>query len=169
MARQNEEFAIDQGPSKLDLMLALFDTDMGTRIVRFQIGNYTPTPGKETNWLDVNILSVRRQHPNAKIWKIKGIIRTYRAYKRVSIYYLSDTRKGKIWFEDKLQAHVVRETPDDAKKANALLEIIFRMISRYRKSHPGNLDEEIFRLFEKAKRVHYAENGNSLAKAIKDI
>ena len=170
MARQGAKFAIDQGPSKLDLMLSLFDTDMGARTVRFQIGStYTAMPGRETNRLDVQIISVRRRHPSAKIWEIEGIVETERGKERISIYYLSDTRKGMMWFEDKLLTHAVWETPDDTKKANAFLEVIFKMIYRYRESHPGNLDEEIFRLFEKAKRVHYAENSDSLDEAIEDI
>ncbi|MFY9492953.1 MAG: hypothetical protein WAP55_00490 [Minisyncoccia bacterium] len=166
MARQDAEFVIDQGPSKLDLMLSLFDTDMGARTVSFLTTKGENQPGFS---YDVQIISARRRHPSAKIWDIEGITETQGGKKRVSIYYLSDTREGRMRIEEKFRTEGIMETPSDARKANALLEIIFRMINRYRESHPGNLDEEIFKLFEKAKRVHYAENRDSLDEAIKNI
>ena len=159
MARQNEEFAIDQGPSKMDLMLSLFDTDMGARTVRFQIGSiYTTMPGRETNWLDVQIISARRRHPSAKIWDIEGIVETPDGKKRVSIYYLSDTREGKMWFEDKLQTHAVweTETPDDAKRAKALMVIIQKMMT-IAQNH-GGLPEKFYVLFEKANLTDAIKN-----------
>lgn len=166
MARQNAEFAIAQGPSKLDLMLSLFDTDMGARTVSFLMAKGENQPGFSYN---IQIISARRRHPSAKIWDIEGITETQSGKKRVSIYYLSDTREGRMRIEDELRTEGIMKTPNNSRKANALLEIIFRMINRYRESHPGNLDEEIFKFFEKAKRVHYAEDPDSLNKAIGDI
>lgn len=169
MARQNAEVAIDNGPSKLDLMLSLFDTDRGVRTVRFHLVRLILGKDQPDFWYDIQIISARRRHPNAKIWDIEGSVETQSGKKRVSIYYKSDTREGRMRIEDKLRTEGVMETPDGSRKANALLEIIFRMIHQYRESHPRNLDEKIFLLFEKAKRVHYAENWKSLDDAIEDI
>ena len=169
MARQNAEFAIDQGPSKLDLMLSLFDTEMGARTVRFRLvreigGEYQPD-----FWYDIQIVSARRRHPSAKIWDIEGITETQGGKKRVSIFYLSDTREGRMRIEDELRTHGVMETPSDARKARALMIIIQKMITMYQNSHRGNLDEEIFKLFEKAKRIHWAEENKALTEAIENI
>ncbi|MEK7516079.1 MAG: hypothetical protein AAB562_00620 [Patescibacteria group bacterium] len=169
MARQNAEFAIDQGPSKLDLMLSLFDTDMGARTVRFRLVREIGGEDQPGFWYDIQIISVRRRHPSAKIWDIEGITETQGGKKRVSIYYLSDTREGRMRIEEELRTHGVMETPSDARKARTLMIVIQKMIARYRNSHSGNPDEEIFRLFEKAKVVHWAEDHSSLTKAIENI
>ncbi len=166
MARRNaEEFAIDQGPSKLDLMLSLFDTEMGVRTVSFRLAEGTWAG----NWYDVQIISARRRHPSAKIWDIEGIAGTQGGKERVSIYYRSDTRDGRMRIEDELRTHGIMETPDDAKRAKALMLIAGKMITRYRDSHSDNLDEEMFKLFEKAKRVSWAEDKKSLDEAIANI
>ena len=173
MAHQDEMLVIGHGPSKLDLMLSLFDTDMGVRAVRFQVAKYDCDFNlNRAEWLDVRIISARRRHPSAKFWALEGIVQTHSGEKRVSIYYTTDTRKGFVYFEKKLLTSdpwETAETVSDARKRKALIEIIFRMINRYRESHPGNLDNEMFRLFEKAKRVDYAENENLLTEAIKNI
>lgn len=169
MARQNAEFAIDQGPSKLDLMLSLFDTDMGARIVRFRLVQEIKGEDQPSFWYDVQIISAKRRHSNAKIWDIEGIIQTQRGKERVSIYYLSDTREGCMRIEYELRTHGVMEMPSDYQKARGLMIVIEKMIARYQNSHSGNLDEEIFKLFEKAKRVHYAENRDSITEAIESI
>ncbi|MEK7659638.1 MAG: hypothetical protein AAB343_00345 [Patescibacteria group bacterium] len=166
MARQNVEFAIVQGPSKLDLMLSLFDTNMGVRTVSFLTAKGENQPGFSYN---VHIISVRRGHPSAKIWEIEGLTETQNGKKRVLIYYLSDTREGHMRIEENLRTKGIIETPNNSRKAGALLEIIFRMINRYRESHSGNLDEEIFNFFEKAKRVYYAKDRYFLTRAIKNI
>ena len=115
MTRTNEEFAIDDGPSKLDLMLSLFVTDMGAITVRFQIGDiYTTMLGRD--WLDVQITSARRRNQAANIWEIEGITDVQGGKTRVSIYYLSDTREGRMRFEKEFRTHGIMETPDDAKK-----------------------------------------------------
>lgn len=162
------EFAIDQGPSKHDLMLSLFDTEMGARIVKFRQAR--DERGQHGFWIyDVQILSARRRNPGATIWEIEGITNARGGKDRVSIYYLSDTRKGRMRFEDELRTHGIMETPDDSRRAKALMIVIHKMIARYQNSHSGNLDEEIFKLFEKAKRVHYAEDHKSLTEAIENI
>ncbi len=115
MARRNEEFVVDQGPSKLDLMLSLFDTDMGARTVRFRAS------GQLTfGWYDVQIISVRRRHPSAKIWDIEGIVKTHRGKERVSIYYFSDTRGGSMRFEGELRTEGMRRPT--TWKASGLLK-----------------------------------------------
>ena len=91
MTRKNEEFAINNGPPKLNLMLSLFDTDMG---------------------------------------------------------------KGK-------------ETPDDAKRARALMFIIHKMVA-IGQNH-GGLPDEFYVLFDKAKRIKFADDGDSLTKAVNNI
>lgn len=169
MAHQSTEFAIDQGPSKLDLMLSLFDTDMGARTVRFRLVREIGGEGQPGFWYDIQIISARRRHPSATIWDIEGITETHGGKKRVSIYYLSDTREGRMRIEEKLRTHGVMKAPDDSRKAKALMIIIHKMIARYQNSHSGNLDDEIFKLFEKAKRVHWAGEGNVLTEAIANI
>lgn len=47
--------------------------------------------------------------------------------------------------------------------------VIEKLIARYQNSHGGNLNEDIFKLFEKAKRVHHAKDQASLTEAINDI
>ncbi len=172
MVRQNAEFTIDQGPSKLDLMLALFDTDLGERTVRFQIGSICKIdPARKTNWLEVRIISARRRHPSAKIWDITGITESRGRKERVSIYYLSDTREGRLRFEGVLLYDSILETPkaDETTRANVLWLAIEKLITQYRNSHDGNLDEEMFRLFEKAKAVDRAEDLKSQNAAIENL
>ncbi|MEK7114854.1 MAG: hypothetical protein AAB847_00630 [Patescibacteria group bacterium] len=168
MARQDTEFTIDQGPSKHDLMLSLFDTEMGARIVKFRRAH--DEEGEHGFWIyDVQIVSARRRDPGATIWEIEGITNAQGERMRVSIYYLSDTREGRMKFEEKLRTHSIMETPDDVKRAKALMIVVQKMIAMYQNSHSGNLDDNIFKLFEKAKRVHYAEDRDSLNEAIKNI
>ena len=58
----------------------------------------------------------------------------------------------------------------DAKKARALMEVIDRMIQRYRKVHgTGDLDENLFRLFNEAKGIHCARGETSLKEAVKRV
>ena len=166
MTRKNEEFAIDNGPSKLELMLSLFDTDMGARNVSFLMAKGENQPGFS---YDVQIVSARRRHPSAKIWDIEGITQTQGGKKRVSIYYLSDTREGRMRIEEELRTQGIMETPNDSKRARALMIVIHKMIAMYQNSHRGNLNEEIFKLFEKAKTVSFAEDHESLAEAINNI
>jgi hypothetical protein len=47
--------------------------------------------------------------------------------------------------------------------------VIQKMIAAYQNSHAGNLNESIFVLFEKAKRVRYAADPTSLTEVIEDI
>ena len=169
MARQNAEYAIDQGPSKLDLMLSLFDTEMGARIVRFHLVSEIGGEDQPGFRYDIQIISAKRRHSNANIWDIEGITETHGGRKRVSIYYLSDTREGRMRIEDELRTHGIMETPSDARKAGALMIVIQKMIAMYQNSHRDNLDNEIFKLFEKAKRVHRAKEHEALTEAIKDI
>ncbi len=61
------------------------------------------------------------------------------------------------------------EISGNDRKARALMIVIEKMIARYQNSHTGNLDEEIFKLYEKAKRVCWAKKDNSLTEAIKNI
>lgn len=169
MTRKNEEFAIDNGPSKLDLMLSLFDTDMGKRTVKFHTPEWVHT--HDAYELTVQITSARRRNPAATIWEIEGIVETPKDYKnesiRVSIYYLSDTREGRMRFEEKLRTHGIMETPDDAKRARALMIIIQKMVA-IAQNH-GGLPEDFYVLFEKAKPVSWAKDHKSLADAIKNI
>ena len=162
MTRKNEEFAIDNGPSKHDLMLSLFDTEMGARVVKFRIGD-----GQPGFWYDIQIVSARRRNPGATIWEIEGITETQGGKKRVSIYYLSDTREGRMRIEEELRTHGIMETPDDAKRARALMIVIQKMVA-IAQNH-GGLPEEFYVLFEKAKRVKFADDRDSLTEAIKNI
>mgnify|MGYP003392740632 FL=1 len=166
MTRKNEEFGIDNGPSKLDLMLSLFDTDMGKRIVKFY--QKRDAEGKHGFWIyDVQITSARRRNPAANIWEIEGITDAEGGKTRVSIYYLSDTREGRMKFEEDLRTHGIMETPDDAKRARALMIIIQKMVAIAQ--NYGGLPEEFYVLFEKAKPINWAKDHKSLAEAINNI
>lgn len=169
MTRKDEEFAIDNGPSKLDLMLSLFDTDMGKRTVKFHTPEWVHT--HDAYEFTVQITSARRRNSAATIWEIEGIVETPKDYKnesvRVSIYYLSDTREGRMRFEEELRTHGIMETPDDAKRARSLMIIIQKMVA-IAQNH-GGLPEDFYVLFEKAKPVSWAKDHKSLADAIKNI
>lgn len=169
----SEEFVIDNGPSKLDLMLSLFDTDMGKRTVKFHTPQWVHT--HDAYEFTVQITSARRRNPAATIWEIEGIVETPKDYKnesvRVSIYYLSDTREGRMRFEEELRTHGIMETPDDAKRARALMIIIQKMVAivqNHGQIH-GHVPEDFYRLFEKAKPINWAKDHKSLADAINNI
>ena len=171
MTRKTEqkEYVIDGGPSKLDLMLSLFDTDMGKRMVKFHTPEWVHT--HDAYEFTVQITSARRRNPAATIWEIEGIVETPKDYKqesvRVSIYYLSDTREGRMRFEEELRTHGIMETSDDAKRARALMIIIQKMVA-IAQNH-GGLPNDFYVLFEKAKPVSRAKDHKSLADAIKNI
>jgi hypothetical protein len=168
MTRKNKEFGIDNGPSKFDLMLSLFDTDKGARTVSFLTAKGENQPGFS---YDVQIISARRRHPTATIWEIEGITETRDGKTRVSIYYLSDTREGRMRFEEELRTHGIMETPDDAKRARALMIIIQKMVAiaqNHGQIH-GHLPEDFYVLFEKAKRIKFAKDRDSLTEAINEI
>lgn len=57
----------------------------------------------------------------------------------------------------------------DSTRARVLMIIIEKMIATYQNSHRGNLDEEIFKLFEKAKTVSHAKDYESLTEAINNV
>lgn len=57
----------------------------------------------------------------------------------------------------------------EMRRASALIIIIEMIMARYQNVHGGNLDEEIFQLFEKAKNVARARDYTSLDEAIKGI
>lgn len=169
MTQQDKEFVIDGGPSKLDLMLSLFDTDMGARLVKFHTPEWVGT--HDAYELEIHIHSARRRNAAANIWEIEGFVESPKDYKnetvRVSIYYLSDTREGTIRFEEELRTKGIMESPDDKKRAKALMIIIQRMVA-ITQNHSG-LPEEFYQLFEKAKLINWAEDRKSLAEAIKNI
>lgn len=58
--------------------------------------------------------------------------------------------------------------PED-KKARLLMIVVERMIARYQNQHAGNLDEEIFKLFETAKKVKFAETEADFQNALADL
>ena len=166
MTRKNEESGIHNGPPKLDLMRSLTDTDMGKRIVKFY--QKRDAEGKHGFWIyDVQITSARRRNPAANIWEIEGITDAEGGKTRVSIYYLSDTREGRMKFEEDLRTHGIMETPDDAKRARALMIIIQKMVAIAQ--NYGGLPEEFYVLFEKAKPINWAKDHKSLAEAINNI
>lgn len=58
----------------------------------------------------------------------------------------------------------------ESKKARALMEVIDRMIQRYRNAHDtGDLDENLFRLFLEAKDIHHAQDVASLEVVVKRV
>ena len=160
-------FDLDNGPSKFDIMLSHYDTNMGIRKVSFRNAD----TGKS---IEVAITTATRCDSSATIWSLVGVVATHEGIKRVIIYYLSDTRSGRMRFEKKLFTSGVFVPSEAKKKAGALMEIIFRMVAEYQKYKVGHLSDKFFKLFEKAKRVHYSsddsrENGVSLDEAIADI
>ncbi|MCR4334137.1 MAG: hypothetical protein NUV47_00155 [Patescibacteria group bacterium] len=165
MTFKNEEFVINNGPSKIDLMFSLFDTDMGKRMLEFHTPQWVHT--HDANDFKVQITSARRRNPAATIWEIEGITDAQGGKTRVSIYYLSDTREGRMRFEEELRTHGIMETPDDAKRARALMIIIQKMVAIAQ--YHGGLPEEFYVLFEKAKKIKFAEDRDSLTEAVKGI
>jgi len=110
MAHQKATLKIDQGPSKLDLMLSVFDTDMGPREIKFRVSGqleHHPDPSDIPGWCSseysIQLVSARRRHPTATIWELEGFVKTPSGKKRVAIYYLSDTRTGRMRFEKNLR------------------------------------------------------------------
>ena len=91
MAHQDTKFEVSRGPSKLDLMFALFDTSKGVRTVKFRIAN---------GFYDVEIVSIERIDPLATTWNLQGTTRINDEKKRVSILYQSSTRKGAMEIEN---------------------------------------------------------------------
>jgi hypothetical protein len=59
-------------------------------------------------------------------------------------------------------------TPE-RKRARALMIVVEKMIVRYQNQHAGNLDEEMFKLFETAKKVKFAETERDIQNAIADL
>lgn len=166
MAYKNEEITISKGPSKLDLMLSLFDTDMGKRIVKFY--QKRDAEGKHGFWIyDVEITSARSRHPTATIWELEGLMNVGGEQKRVSIYYLSDTREGRMRIEDQLRTHDILTGPNEGRRAGALMNIIHRMVVICQ--NHGGLPDEFYKLFEKAKKVKFADSNSSLTEAIEEI
>jgi len=164
MVHESSEFDVDRGPSKFVMMLAVLDTDMGERTVRFRVVYL----GRDF-WYDTQIVSAKRQDGKAELWDLRGFVITQDGRKPVSIFYNSTLRAGRMRLEDEASTHGVMETPDIARKSQAFMRIMERMISRYRNRHGGNLDQGILQLFEKAKRVHFAEDHKSLNEAIADL
>jgi len=146
MIHQIKGLEITYGPSKLDLILSLFDTGMGMRTVKFHINGLIKDVSQ---FYDVQVISARRQDSGATFWKIEGVIEVQNNKERVLIEYSSIFREGKVRIVGSSQAH------SDADKATTLMEIMYRIIGMYRDSHGGVLNEEIFKLFEEAKQVHW--------------
>jgi hypothetical protein len=140
-------------------MLALFDTDMGIRQLTFHVREWVHTHG--ACYFQVIVLSVERANVAATGWVIDGLVESPLDYagkkSRVCIAYASDKREGTMTFEEKADEPQGAESKgelDDAKKADALMIVIHKIIARYQNSHAGNLDEAIFVLFNEAKAVH---------------
>ncbi len=57
----------------------------------------------------------------------------------------------------------------ESKKVTALMIVIGKIIARYQNQHAGNLDEEIFKLFEKAKVIKSAKDDISFQSAIANL
>lgn len=154
------------GPSKLNLMLSLFDTDMGQRTVIFRTAHNLDNAVVRVN-------SARRRNPEATSWDIEGTVNFLSGRKgkwiQVAICYYSDTRTGLMTiFNDGSEANIVQETPEDAKRAKALMLIIEKMVTMVN-FYGGRMPEKFYSLFEKAKSVSRAEDRNLLEKAISEI
>jgi hypothetical protein len=95
MASQ-EYWAIEQGPSKMDLMLALFDGEkMGTRTVTFGIS----MAGRTLSQVTMIILGVSHEDGSGDSWLIRGRPTNVNNGKPVKceivqFYYHTKTRKG---------------------------------------------------------------------------
>jgi len=95
MASQ-EYWTIEQGPSKMDLMLALFDGEtMGTRTVTFGIN----MAGRTLAQVTMIILGVEHEDGSGDSWIVQGRpvnINNGRPVKceAVRFYYHTKTRKG---------------------------------------------------------------------------
>jgi hypothetical protein len=86
---------IKSGPSKFDLMLALFDCDIDkVRTVSFELSNGTE--------IEVGISSVEREDGSGESWNINAFIwwlnnqGCYKPNQRIKIYYTTQYRRGRI-------------------------------------------------------------------------
>ena len=169
MASQNRRHQIVNGPSWGDMMFSQWHgNSKGRHSVQFRVdwGERIPTVSGNTDLFAVIINGADREDGSGESWIFRG----YAGRDKVSGYYSTRTRKGWIEFVDPLAESRNEETAQrGTRRERALVEIIFRMINAYRERHAGDLDEGMFRLFEKAKAVHYAETDDQLATATKGI
>lgn len=73
-----------------------------------------------------------------------------------------------ILLEQKHEAEAASGKPENLK-ASALMEAIHRIIVLYQRQHAGNLDEDIFRIFERAKTISFAQDDKQLNAAIAEL
>lgn len=84
---------INQGPSKFELMLALFDrTVVGTRHVEFNISN-----GTRSTIAGVVITGVEIDDGSGESWIFKGYTKNPGKIRNCLGWYRTDTRRG--WIE----------------------------------------------------------------------
>lgn len=104
--KPKESHRVTSGPSKLDLMLALFDKVEGVRrIVRFQYLKVDPPPTsmelQSFCLCDLVVNSVAAEDGSCESWIIKGGIVDDRSrhWIPVDLYYRTDNRTGRISIE----------------------------------------------------------------------
>ncbi len=161
--RPGTAYTVINGPSKLTLMLALFDIEMGVREPIF-----VTQDSQITKKFRVTISTVTRLR-QGDWWILLGTAVNDDDVCEVKIVYDSDTRHGYLTIMEKGSLFVKDTTPDDNRRARVLMTLIHRIITRYQDRHDGNLDNEIFRQYEFAKRVRDAETEEALTRAIEEL
>lgn len=82
------------------------------------------------------------------------------------LFFKSQVRKLK---ESLLEQKKTAVIDVKSQKARILMILIEKMIAHYQEYHSTNLDAEIFKLFEKAKKINFAQTDSELMSAIADL
>ncbi len=167
MAFEIGEYEVFRGPSWANLMLAVFDTQLGVRPVEFGIVRALERglPDEVVVHLDC----AKRLNSEADEWLLTGTLTDQPSSQPVSILYFSRTQYGRMTVTENQEAFDFARAVRSSRKERALMILIQKMAARYQNQHRGNLDEDMFKLFEIAKSVHLAEGSPSLSRAIASI
>lgn len=102
MSTENQEFDIESGPSKFDLMVSLFDNTMCRehRTVEFSVKVRTSSPKSSPAKINVQIHGVEREDGSGESWNFTGLIITGGPFnERITGYYATRSRRGYIKIE----------------------------------------------------------------------
>ena len=152
-----ERRIIINGPSKLDLMLALYVTDQGIRVVSFK--EYL---GKE---FKVEIISAKRVARCGDIWDLRGIAEIDGQKWWVDIEYLTNRRCGNFLFI----CQADHEPVDDSDRSRTLQVIIDNLAARYRAERFGGGNGKILFLLDMAKKVNQAIVLDELSEVLNEL
>ena len=163
--RPGTTYTIVNGPSRFDLMLAVFDNKGVDRELVFV--TQEQSGARHTHFVTIQEVA-KLSSPDE--WKLLGTI-SWLSEKvpRVTIRYNTQTRQGLLTF---LGTDAQKEKPSfsgDNRRERVLMILIQRIIALYQNRHAGNLDEDIFRQFEYAKRVVHSESEKDFLRVLEEL